>query len=341
MSAGKELKKLIPAALGLAVLILDSRTAVEGAQDGLELCLRTVVPSLFPFIFLSSLLTSTLLSGKLRTSRVLCRLFKIPYGADGILLTGLLGGYPVGAKCVAEALDRGQLSAADAERMLVFCNAAGPAFLFGITGSVFEMRWAPWCLWGIHLFSAWLVSRLIPSKPSTFIVAPTPVETNLPQRLRQSLRVMGEICGWIILMRVLISIFEKWFLWSIPNHWQTLICGILELSNGCTSSANINNTGLRFIFCSVMLGFGGLCVALQTSSVANGVKQALYIPGKIMQALISFLIAFVVQSIFFESTQKVALTWYFPAGGAFLFGILAYFIIKNKKSCGISETVGV
>lgn len=341
MKTGKRLKTFLPAACGLAILILDSRTSAEGARSGLELCLRTVIPSLFPFIFLSSLLTSSLSSGQFRSSRLLCRLFHIPHGSDGILLSGLLGGYPVGAKCVAEATGRGQLSTVDAERMLVFCNAAGPAFLFGIIGCAFTENWVPWCLWGIHLLSALCIAWLFPSRCRTFQAQFRSDTMSITQRLRQSLQVMGEICGWIILMRIVIAILEKWCLWYLPAHCQILIRGILELSNGCMALGDIRNTGLRFMFCSVFLGLGGLCVALQTNSAASGVKQHYYIPGKIMQALISFLMAYTVQYICFDANEKTALPWFLPAGVAAILGFFVYFTIKSKKRCGISETIGV
>ena len=37
------------AGIGFLVLIFDSRLALEGARAGLDLCIRTVIPSLFPF----------------------------------------------------------------------------------------------------------------------------------------------------------------------------------------------------------------------------------------------------------------------------------------------------
>ena len=43
-------------ALGFLMLILDSKTAISGAADGVELCLRTVIPALFPFFVVSSVL---------------------------------------------------------------------------------------------------------------------------------------------------------------------------------------------------------------------------------------------------------------------------------------------
>ena len=36
----------------MLALILDSRTALAGAVQGVELCLKTLIPFLFPFLFL-------------------------------------------------------------------------------------------------------------------------------------------------------------------------------------------------------------------------------------------------------------------------------------------------
>ena len=46
--------------MGILVLILDGKTALAGAMAGMELCMKTVIPSLFPFLFLCSLLTNSL-----------------------------------------------------------------------------------------------------------------------------------------------------------------------------------------------------------------------------------------------------------------------------------------
>ena len=50
----------IAAACAMLVMILDTRTAVISARDGVLLCLNTVIPSLFPFIVLSTALLNNL-----------------------------------------------------------------------------------------------------------------------------------------------------------------------------------------------------------------------------------------------------------------------------------------
>ena len=327
--------------IGLTVLILDGKTAIEGAQNGLEVCFHTVIPSLFPFIFLSSLLTGSLTGGTLIHSNPLRRLFRIPNGSEAILLTGLLGGYPIGAKCVNEALINGQLSPNDAERMTVFCNAAGPAFLFGMAANLFEQRWIPWCLWCIHLFSALCIARLLPGDVHYFHPNGKSFTFNVTRRFRQSIQSMAEICGWIILSRIVISILLKWCLWCLPHGLQIGIIGIMELSNGCIFLYQIENSGLRLILCSMFLGFGGMCVALQTFSTANSISCRKYLTGKMMQGMISFVLSYMIQRFTLPRDQRISMGWLSLGGIVAVLVILWFFAVKRKKSSGILETVGV
>ena len=147
----------------MLALILDGRTAIDGARQGIELCLRTVIPSLFPFFVLSILLTSSLLGSSLAVLRPLGRLFGMPDGTESLLIPAFLGGYPVGAQNVAAAFRSGQLTKPEAERMLSFCSNAGPAFLFGMAAAMFPRRWMAWALWGIHIVGALFAALLIPS----------------------------------------------------------------------------------------------------------------------------------------------------------------------------------
>lgn len=41
--------KGLPVALGMLLLVLDSKTALLGAKEGVMLCLSSVIPALLPF----------------------------------------------------------------------------------------------------------------------------------------------------------------------------------------------------------------------------------------------------------------------------------------------------
>ena len=133
------------AGLGMLVLIFDSSLALEGAQMGIELCIRTVIPSLFPFIMLSMLLTREV-AGRSRWLLPISELLGIPQSAQSLLIPAFLGGYPVGAKCIHDLYRNGQLHKQQAEGLLSFCSNAGPAFLFGMLSGFFPDRKTLWLL---------------------------------------------------------------------------------------------------------------------------------------------------------------------------------------------------
>ena len=111
-------------------LILDGQTALLGALDGVQICIYTIIPTLFPYIFLSSLLCSYSLGRQVPLIAALARRCGVPSGAESIFLLGFVGGYPVGAKLVTDSYRQGHLSKSSAQRMLGFCSNAGPSFIF-------------------------------------------------------------------------------------------------------------------------------------------------------------------------------------------------------------------
>lgn len=281
----------IGAAVGMLILILDTRTAIEAAKNGVLLCTQTLIPSLFPFFFFSSLLTGALVGKRSKTLYLLERLIRIPHGTGSLMIIGFLGGYPTGAQCVRQAYDRGQLSRNDAVRMTAFCNNAGPSFLFGIIAPFFpESRYA-WILWMIHIFSAMTVSVFIPGEVGKCETIEKATQITLPEALERSIRNMASVCGWVVMFRLILSFCGRWFLWFLPISAQIVLNGIMELTNGCLLLEQLDNITLRFLTASLLIGFGGFCVMLQTKSVIRDFPLTPYLVGKLIQSGFSLLYA--------------------------------------------------
>ena len=143
--------------LGMLVLIIDSQTALNGAKDGIALCINTIIPSLFPFIVLTIMCNSMLLGKNIGILRLIGKCCGVPKGAESLLLLGIIGGYPIGAQSIYQAFQTGQVKRSDARHMLGFCNNAGPAFIFGMVSSLFSAPVVAWMIWVIHILSALLV----------------------------------------------------------------------------------------------------------------------------------------------------------------------------------------
>lgn len=276
--------------IGMICLILDSTTAVNAAFEAITLCIKSLIPSLFPF-FVFSILVSTSFSGfGFKVLNPIGRLFHLPKGTNSILIASFLGGYPVGAQSVFSVYQTGSISKKEAERLLAFCSNAGPSFLFGIAAKMFPNSSTPWILWGIHIISAWIVSCFfqVPN-PSSHLISHKPVSIN--EVMRKSILAMGTVCGWVIIFRIILGFLNRWILWTFPLPLQVLTTGILELANGCCNLCLIENESLRFVICSAMLALGGVCVTLQTASVIQGLSIRFYVSGKILQGFFSVVLS--------------------------------------------------
>lgn len=333
---------LLCAAVMMAALIIDSPTALSGAAQGVQLCISTVIPSLFPFFVICNLITAGLSGKNHHFFAPFERALKIPVGTGDLVIMGLLGGYPIGAQCIAQRFQNKQLSKEQAQRMLAFCCNAGPAFLFGIGATLFTGKWICWLLWAIHLFSAFLVSLLIPKGENTSCVTAVSKPLSIAQALQSAVRSMGLICGWIVFFRTIIHFCNRWFLFLIPSNCQLLFTGLLELTNGCCDLVDISSLGLRMQLFSLFLGFGGLCVLLQTSSVLYGTGLSItsYFFGKLGQSSLSFLLCVLVQSCLStdDAHWPTLSVWLFPAVMGLCSGI---YWIKAKKGSSILAATGV
>ena len=127
------------AIVGLVIYPNDTMTA---AKDGLSLCFNIILPSLFPFFVLSSLLVELgfarylgkFLEGLMRP------LFNVSGACSLAFALGFIGGYPTGAKTAIAIYEKGLCTKTEGERLLSFCNNSGPAFILGVVGAgVFSM----------------------------------------------------------------------------------------------------------------------------------------------------------------------------------------------------------
>lgn len=293
-------------ALTLAGLLLSPDTSAQACRDALTLCAQTVIPSLFPFFVLSSLLVSgggadafsALLGGLMRP------LFGISGAGASALTLGLLGGYPVGARTVAELYDAGTLEKSEAERLLGFCNNAGPGFILGICGgAVLHSSRAGLYLYLVHAASALLTGILLcrdlprfsamRRKPVQNTTA-APFASLFSAAVRGALTGILNVCAFVVLFLVLLRLLAAMLPAAVSAApLYPLLLGFVELTNGVTA---LSPTRGGFVCCAVLLAWGGLSVHAQTLSVLDGTSLSTryYWRGKMMQAALSAPLAWLV-----------------------------------------------
>ena len=137
--------------------------SMAAARDGLALCGNVIIPSLFPFFVLSSLVVELGMSrylGRLLEG-VMAPLFRVGGACSSALALGFVGGYPVGARTAIALYENGQCSKTEAERLLAFCNNSGPAFILGVVGTgIFASSRAGLLLYLAHIAASLCVGLL-------------------------------------------------------------------------------------------------------------------------------------------------------------------------------------
>lgn len=312
------------------VLICNAPDAAAGIKEGLALCMQVVVPALFPFIFLSILLNSALIGRKIPFLQPLCRLCGIPDGCEGLLLIGMIGGYPVGAQNIHLAYQCGTLHRNTANRLLGFFNNAGPAFIFGMLSPLFTNPGAPWLLWLLHMGCALVVGFLLPGKAHSATPRQKLPPLTVTAALEKSLKAIAMICGWVILFRAFLYMLNQWILQKLPVVLQALFTGFLELTNGCCLLSRIPNECERFIVAAVLLAQGGLCITMQTASAIGELSLESYLPGKCLQTVISLLLSLPVASILYRRPIVTASTMGLFMVCLLMLSLFLYFLRPKK-----------
>ena len=330
---------ILVSALLMLMFILDSRTALAGAKEGIEICIRTLIPSLFPFFVLSGLITGNLRGISVRGMNYMEQIFRIPKDSGHLLMLGFLAGYPVGAKNADDCCRRSGLPEIEIQRMAVICNNPGPAFLFGILSGQFSSTIYIWMLWALQIISSLFIARLTAQKRCTAVSISPAEPTTVVQAMNQAIRSTAAVCGWVIMIRILLEYLNGWFLYRMPPVLQILCTGFLELSNGCLNLGKISAEGLRFSLAAVLLTFGGCCVTLQTGSVCRTISISKYLYLKGVQSFIAYCMSLVIQFLFAPSHRITHPIFYVPA--LILLPILIQSKKMKKNSSSIPATYGV
>lgn len=298
------------AVLTAAVLVLSFPTQTAGGvEEGIDLCLSRVVPSVFPMMLVCVLAVEcgfAQRAGKL-LSPVSERLFRLPGEAAAAVLMSLVGGYPAGAKAVDELHRRGAVTGKQAARMSLFCFSAGPAFLVGAVGGLTGSTLSGWLLMGVQAVTVILLGviacRIKPLPAATrgekIPVAPcSDFSSAVVSAVRKTSAAMLQVCLYVIVFAAAGAVLSAAGVSSFLEN--TLVClgvdrrisravlpVLMEVTGGCVSSVGAGLPMMAFA-----VGFGGLSVQMQVLSITGrlGVSRTAFFAMRCLQGIISALL---------------------------------------------------
>ena len=300
------MRKNVLAIIGIfssVYLLFTMPNAVKnGVANGLELCVYTIIPSLFPFMVLSGfIIKSDVLSPVYKALSPITRLLlKQPDNAVAVVVMGLIGGFPIGAKMTAMLFENGRLTRNQAQRLCMFCVNGGPAFIITAVGvNMLGSNRA-----GVIMFASLCISSIILGIVSSFFDDKSEIKTTnktygqkpllaLSASVSDNINSILSICAWMVIFSALTECIRQ--IKFSENVYMT-ISAILEVTNGCSQIAG--KMPLEII--TAVIGFGGLCVHCQIYSLIKetGLKYIRFFTGRIINGGLSAVICHILLKFF-------------------------------------------
>ncbi len=325
------------------VLVMFPQNCIDAGLKGVFLCLDTVIPSLFPFFVCSGLIVGLGLLKPLE--KIFAPFMKPLFGVSGKgalpFMLGILSGYPVGAKCVADLYSKGQISKREGEKLLAFCNNSGPLFILGavgagMAGNVALGRY----LYIIHILSAFItgiIFKFYKSRECEITALPTDAKDGFVKTILGAFGSATDsiiaVCGFVILFSVVGEAIPKLFV-------SPVIHGLLEITGGAEKILNMpSDFNIRVSVLSGIIAFSGFSVMLQVGSIISktNLSPKLFFMGKSVQGIISYTLSMVAlkfyplsQTTFAGEIIKTGVVWKNTLLGSAL--ILIILAVLRKKA---------
>lgn len=153
---GRQLSVFIALIAAALILASDGRYSAV-VLKGINLWAAIVLPSLFPYFFITATLSSLSITERiaLKLSPLSRRLFNTGGITAYALFISLISGYPVGAKMVCDLYEKALISKSECVRAGAFCSTPSPMFLIGsVGGTLFEKPSFGLCLFVCSFLSA-------------------------------------------------------------------------------------------------------------------------------------------------------------------------------------------
>lgn len=299
----------------MALIILNPAIFSKSTINGIKLFFCAVLPGLFPFMFLTKMLTEVGLAFKI--SKKLDNVSQKTFGTPGVSIycffMSILSGYPIGAKIIAELYQKELITEDDAKRMSIFCTTSGPIFVIGSVGvgmlSSFKL--------GVIIYLSHIVSAVLCGLIYNLFHKNTnkAKSQNPPQTQKTSgmfSLVLSDTINSILMVGGYITIFylisEIFSVLGIINYVSIVISnalpsskissetisgllyGLIEVTHGVKSLSSINPISVPLI-CG-LISFSGISIIMQSLSFLKQakIKAHNFITIKCVQMIISMLI---------------------------------------------------
>ena len=299
-SKGASLRRFGVCYMCLFLLILflkNGNAAAAWVSEGLRICAGRLIPSIFPFMVVSSLMVSSGAGSSM--FKILRRPVSAVFGLGGEccapIMLGWICGFPVGARCAAELYLGGRINRGEYTRVLCVSSTPSPAFLIGAVGE--GMLKKP--IWGLALYVLCILSCVTvgvamkrtgggeASREKTIAVQQKRVSfaEALTRAVTDSAQGMLYVCAFVVFFSAFLGAAEGALSFlSLSDRTTALLFSFFEMTSGVSRLSTLPT--VSFPLLAVASGWSGMSVHFQTAaiSVVKGKTFAAYLLSHVAKA---------------------------------------------------------
>lgn len=277
-----------------ALAIVYAKEARESALAGMRLSAVSVIPSIFPFLVLSDIISATGFPGSGFLGGIMARLFGIPPACATAVLCGNVCGFPVGVRIASESYRRGEITHGELEGVIGIANNPSLAFTVSAVGLGMRGSFAE----GLALYLCVLaataaVGVIFKSKKEKIEFFHEISRQNFS--LASSIKNAGVACvgiaSYIIFFSSAVGVIRA----AVGSELiTTLITPLFEVGLATSLlSGGALSEGLSFALCAFALGFSGLSVHMQAAMLLpSGISMRRYYVEKLCEGVLAGLMAY-------------------------------------------------
>lgn len=296
-----------------AILLFTYSTEVtESISFSLSLWIHNLIPSLFPFFFLSEFMIAydfvSIVSNCFKG--LMEKFFHLPGSASFPFVMSMISGFPSGAKYVRSMVDTGLLTEEDATHLLTFTHFSNPLFILGFVNILLgeKKRVALiilFCHYSVNLLLGRIMRKRKPRKesinlplPSLTIEPKKPFGTIFKNAIFHSFETLVLMLGCITFFLMMSTILSE--LIPLSSLQNAILSGFLEMTQGIKKITDLSlSTPLQASFITFFLSFGGLSIHMQVASIISDtkIKYRPYLIARILHGTISSILSYFFTSL--------------------------------------------
>ena len=290
----------------------------KSTYKGVLLWAVSVMPSLLPYFFLTAILTKTnsLSCVFSKFSKFTEKVFRLNGISLYVFFMSILSGYPIGSKLTADLYENNLIGKGEASRLSLLCSTSGPLFIIGAVGvAMFESKISGFIIYITHVLSAIITALIFKNAyenptSSQILLSDNKSDNILYDSIYSAVISVLVVGGFVAVFYVISEILYDFNLLYPISFLISLIIkplslsgeesvavsvGLIEFTKGAKALSVMGTNPLTLSLTNFIITFGGISVIMQSLAFLKKakVKTAFFVLGKLVQAIISFVICYI------------------------------------------------